>query len=188
MASLLDISLLGYFSDIFVILFIFAATYAVLMFKAPWGGNKGVNALLAASVAIIFIFSRDAIDIIKASVPWFVIMMVVLMFVLLASTSIGAPLAPDLIKNIGTYVLVIGVIILVINVSNKIGQSAGPYLANETTDIDNVAAGGSGDTGSGSYTQNFGATLFHPKVLALMLIVIISVFAVLWIGYVGPPI
>jgi hypothetical protein len=183
MASLLDISLLTHFSDIFVILFIFTAVYAILMFRKPFGDVKGLNALMAFAVAMLFIFSRDAIDIIKGTVPWFIIMMVVLMLVLLLTSSIGASLDKALMGNIGTYILVVGIIILVINISLKLGQNAGPFLANETYDPDNVVAGGSGDVGSGSYVQNFGATIFHPKVLALMLIIIVSLFSVLLIGY-----
>ncbi|NTV24142.1 MAG: hypothetical protein HGA85_07295 [Nanoarchaeota archaeon] len=185
MASILDISLIGYFGDIFVLLFIFAAAYAVLLFKQPFGPNAGLNALLAAGMALMFIFSKDAIAVVKDSVPWFVVMMVGLMFVLLVTSSVGAQIPASVMGNLGTYILVIGIIVLVINISQHVGQSAGPYLNNENITPDQVVAGQSGDVGSGSYTQNFGATLFHPKVLALMLIIIISVFAVLWIGYVG---
>jgi hypothetical protein len=185
MASLLDLSLINYFSNIFVILFVFAASYAILTFRGPFGNNKGVNALLSATMALIFIFSQDAINVIKDSVPWFIVMMVMLMFVFLVSSSIGAPMDPTIMKNISTYVLIIGVLVLVINISQKVGQNVGPYLSNETTNTNVIPATGTGDVASGSYSQNFGATLFHPKVLALMLIVVISVFSVLWIGYVG---
>lgn len=185
MASLLDISLVNYFSNIFIILFIFTASYAVLMFKGPFGTNKGINALLSATMALMFIFSQDAIDIIKETVPWFVLMLVALMLVLLVTTSIGAALPATVMNNIGTYVLIIGILIIVINVSHHVGQQVGPYLSNETTNTNVIPADGTGDVASGSYAQNFGATLFHPKVLALMLIIVISVFSVLWIGYVG---
>ena len=183
MASLLDISLLSHFSDIFVLLFIFTAVYAILMFRQPFGDVKGLNALMAFGVAMMFIFSRDAIDIDKNTVPWFIIMLVALMLVLLLTTSIGAKLDPSLMTNIGTYILVIGVIILVVNISMKLGQNAGPFLSGNTTSADSVVAGGSGDVGSGDYAQNFGATLFHPKVLALILIIIVSLFSVMLIGY-----
>ncbi len=188
MASLLDLSLIGYFSNIFVILFIFSATYAVLLFKKPLGDNKGINALIAATVAILFIFSQDAIDIIKSTVPWFIVMMISLVFVLLISQAFGVSMHPTITTNMSTYVLIICIIILVINVSHKLGPSAGPYLGNETVNPDVVEAGGTGDVGSGSFSQNFGATLFHPKVLALLLVLIICLFSVLWIGYVGPTI
>jgi hypothetical protein len=183
MASLFDISLLGYFSNIFVILFIFAASYAVLMFKKPLGDNPGINALLAATIAVIFIFSQDAIDVIKNTVPWFIVMMIALIFVLIITQSFNATMPVQIMSNIGSYVQIISVIILLISVSQKIGQSAGPYLSNETASSDTVVAGSSNDVGSGSFTQNFGATLFHPKVLALILVIVVAVFAVLWIGY-----
>ncbi len=182
MASLLDISLLQHFSDIFVFLFVFSATYAILMVKKPFGDVKGLNALIAFGIAMIFLFSQDAIAVIKETVPWFVIMLIVLMMVLLVTTSIGASIDPTLMRTIGTYVLVIGIIVLVINISMRFGQHAGPYLSNETNP-DIVVAGGSGDVGSGSFAQNFGATLFHPKVLGMLLVIIVCLFAVLMIGY-----
>ena len=188
MASPFDLSLVGYFSNVFVILFVFAASYAILMFKSPFGSNKGINALLAATMAIIFIFSQDAIEVVKSTVPWFIVMMVALMFVLLVSSSIGSSIPSSVMTSIGTWVLVLSIIILVINISQRLGQRVGPYLENETMNPDTVPAGSTGDVGSGSFSQNFGATLFHPKVLALMLIIIIAVFSVLWIGYVGGPV
>jgi hypothetical protein len=186
MASLLDLSLVSYFSNIFVILFIFAASYAVLTFKGPFGPNKGINALIAATLALVFIFSQDAIDVIKETVPWFVVMLVCLMLVLMVTTSIGATMPATIMQSIGNWVLIIGVIVLVINISHHVGQNVGPYLSNETTNTNVIPAGGSGTVGSGDFSQNFGATLFHPKVLALLLVIIIAVFSVLWIGYVGP--
>ncbi len=190
MASFLDITLLNEFSNIFVILFVFTATYGVLMFRKPLGGDKGVNALLAFAVSLIFIFSQDAIDIIKDTVPWFIILMIALVFVLIVTQSVGSSLPEPLLKSLGTWILVISIFILLLNISLRIGQEAGPFLGNgnQTVDPDNVQAGEGGDVATGSYAQNLGATLFHPKVLGMMLVLLVGVFAVLWIGYVGPPV
>jgi len=183
MASLLDISLLGHFEDLFIILLIFTATYAILMVKKPFGDFKGINAMLSFAIAMIFIFSKDAINIIKDTVPWIIIMLIVLMMVQLATVSIGAEIPLSLTRNIGTYLFVIGIIILVINIGQRVGQSAGPYLgSNESIDPDNVVLGGDADVGTGSFSQNFGATLFHPKVLAMILVLVVSLFAILLIG------
>ncbi|AJF61641.1 TPA: hypothetical protein HA239_03880 [Candidatus Woesearchaeota archaeon] len=183
MASFFDISLLSHFSDIFVILFVFTGVYAILMVQKPFGDVKGLNALLAFAVAMMLIFSQDVIDIVKETVPWFVMIIIGLMFTLLATKSVGAELPAAIINNLGTYILVFAVILFLISISMKLGQDVGPYLGNETTDSDNVIAGGSGDVASGSFSQNFAATLFHPKVLAMMLIIIVSLFAVLLIGF-----
>jgi len=183
MASFFDISLLGNFSDIFVILFVFTAAYAILMLKKPFGDFKGVNALLAFAMAMMFIFSQDAIQIIKNTVPWYIILMIALTMTLMVTKSIGGEMPARLMSDIGTWILVIGVIILVINISMSIGQDVGPFLSNETINPDSVTAGGSGDVGSGSFAQNFGATLFHPKVLAMLVVLITALFAVLLVGY-----
>ena len=183
MASLLDISLLTHFQDVFVILFIFTIVYALLQLKSPFGANKGINAMIAFAVAMIFVFSGDAIDIVKQTVPWYVLILIVLTMAYFVSLSVGSNFTPELTKNIGTWVLVIGIIIFLINVSLKLGQGAGPFLGNSSIDPDTVEAGGTGDVGSGSYSQNFAATIFHPKVLAMILVLIVCLFAVLLIGY-----
>ena len=188
MASLLDISLLDQFSSIFVILFVFSITYAMLTLKNLFGGNKGLNALIAATVAIMFIFSNDAITVIKNTIPWYVIMMMALMFVYLIMKGTGVKIPDSYTNNVGTWILVIAILVLVFNLSQSLGQKAGPYLGgfgqNATSNPDEVIAGQPGDVATSSFSSNFGATLFHPKVLALMLVLVIASFAVLWIGYV----
>jgi hypothetical protein len=182
MASLLDISLLNQFSNIFVILFVFTATYAVLVFKSPFGSNKGLNAMMAAMIALVFIFSNDAIEVIKATIPWYIIIMIALMFIYMIIQSIGTAM-PSILKNdIGTWILIIGIGILALNVSLRIGQTAGPFLGNESINSNNVVANGEGDVGSQSYSQNLGATLFHPRVLGFILVLLVAVFSVIWIG------
>lgn len=187
MASLLDISLIGYFSDIFVILFVFTLVYAVLMFRKPLGPNKGLNALIAFGAAMIMGFSSlsgfNALAVVRDSVPWAILLTIILTMVVLASESFATPLPATLTKNLPVYILVIMVIVLVINVSLQLGQDVGPYLDGNISDPDNVVANGDGDVASGSFAQNFGATIFHPKVLALMLLLIIALFSVLLVGY-----
>ncbi len=183
MASLLDISLLGHFSDVFIILFVFVAAYAILLFRGPFGSNKGLNALIAFAIAMMMAFSGQALSIVANTVPWAVLLMIVLMMALLAARSVGVDLPASLTKNLGTWVLVILVIVFVINVSMQLGQTAGPYLSNGSVNPDYVEANGEGDVASGSFAQNFGATLFHPKVLAMILILIIGLFTVLLVGY-----
>ncbi len=184
MASLLDISLLNYFSDIFVIILIFTATYAILIAKGVFGGDKGLNAAIAFSISIVFIFSKDAITIVKNTVPWFIIMMLVMTLLLLVTKSFGGGWSALINESLGTYILVIGIIILVINIGLSFGQNVGPYLgSNGTIDPDNVAMGDSADVASDNFAQNFSATLFHPKVLAMILVIIVSIFSVMLIGY-----
>jgi len=132
---------------------------------------------------MMFIFSKDAVEIIKNTVPWYIIMLVALTMAYFVTISIGAEFTPELMKTMGTWVLVIGLIILVINIAMRLGQGAGPFLSNESIDYDSVVVGEGGDVGSTSYAQNFGATMFHPKVLAMLLVLIVCLFAVLLIGY-----
>jgi hypothetical protein len=143
--------------------------YAILLFKNPFGGNKGLNALLAFGISMIMAFQPKMLGIISDTVPWAVVMMVIIMSVFLATRSIGLDLPTGLTKNLGTWLLVSLLVIFVINISMKFGDTAGPYV-------------GGGVNGT-IIAANFGATLFHPKVLAMLLILIIGLFSVLLVGY-----
>ncbi|MBN1501938.1 hypothetical protein JW930_00200 [Candidatus Woesearchaeota archaeon] len=185
MATFLDIVFLEHFSNIFIILFIFVAVYAVLQFKKPLGGNKGIDALFAFVVAILFIFSSDAIEIVRYAIPWFIILVVIYVFLNIAKEAFGAVWVETIPQTFGTWTLIFTIIIALLAISHVIGQKAGPYLNDQNTSSLTQAtsyARGDGNVASGSFQENLGATLFHPKVLGILAILFIMLFAALWIG------
>ncbi|MBN2422396.1 hypothetical protein JXB41_04150 [Candidatus Woesearchaeota archaeon] len=185
MATFLDIGFLTHFSSVFVVIFVFTAVYAVLTFKKPIGENKGVNALISFAIAIIFILSEDAILIIKAAVPWWTIMIIVVTFVVIGVEAFGSSFPATTVTSFSTWILIIAIIIFVFAWSGVAGQKAGPYLGENTSSLTEAAAAarGDGSVSTGSFQDNLGATLFHPKVLGLVLILIVALFTVLFITY-----
>lgn len=183
MATFLDILFLEHFSNIFVLLFVFVAIYAVLEVKKPFGAGaaRGINLMIAFAVSFLFIFAPDAIKIVRFAVPWFLILIIAYVFINIAKVAFGAEWQPDIPRTFGTWTLVFSVVIMLFAISSAIGQKAGPYLDG------NVSSGGAGNgdgsVASGSFQENLGATLFHPKVLGVLVILVIMLFAALWIGH-----
>jgi hypothetical protein len=194
MATFLDIAFLDKFSSIFVVLFVFVLVYAVLTFKGAFGGNKGVSALLAFSVGFIFLFAPDAIEILKRTVPWMVLGLIGMVFIILLmqATGVGADvwsiMSPGKQRSVVTWVIIYFFVDFLFAGSSVIGQKAGPYLgSNSTNSISRSTAvlGAGGSVASGSFQENLGATLFHPKVLGVILILVIALFTALWLGSVS---
>ncbi|MFH0875423.1 MAG: hypothetical protein V1859_05780 [archaeon] len=185
MASFLDIGFLNNFSSIFVVIFIFTAVYAVLTFKKPLGDNKGINALIAFAVSFIFIFSEDAILVIKNAVPWWTIMIILLIFLVIAKESFGASWGGGFPTTMGSFILIVFIIIFVFAWGGAVGQKTLGYTTSNSSTITNAASNirGEGSVASGDFNANLGATLFHPKVLGVILILVIALFSVLFITY-----
>ncbi|MBD3203291.1 hypothetical protein GF327_03290 [Candidatus Woesearchaeota archaeon] len=183
MATFLDIAFLEHFSSIFVVIFVFTAVYAILTFKKPLGDNKGINALIAFAVSVLFIMSKDAIAIIRTAVPWWTLMVLVITFIIIGVEAFGSSFDPGTLQSFSTWILIIAIIIFVFAWAGVAGQKAGPYLGNESSTQAAENYGGSGNVASGNFQENLGATLFHPKVLGVILILVIALFAILFITW-----
>ncbi len=191
MATLLDIQGISFLSSIFTFILVFAVLYAMMEFTKTLGESKNLHALISFSIAVLVMFSKDSISVINYITPWFVIMFIFILLVLMSVQMFGISSGSiiDFIKKsdygptIMYWIITIAVIILLLGLSNTYGQKVGPYLGNETDT--NTASGfadntrGDGTVATGDFSQNLGATLFHPRILGLILIMLIGAFAVL---------
>ncbi len=205
MATFLDISGLSFFSSIFTFLLIFIVVYALLTWGHVLGDNSGIHSLIAISIAVLFMFSKDAISVINFVVPWFTIMFISILLILMAYSMFnpGVNVANLLIaggghKTVIYWIISLAVIIILIGVGNSYGQKVGPYLTDSGSSnvVDyslsgsngtNIASGtadnfrGTGQVDSGNYQTNLGATLFHPKMLGIIFILLLGTFTILLI-------
>ena len=83
MASVLDIGILDYFIPVFVFLFIFAVLFALLEKFSFFGKNRGLNALIAFAIGFLFILTPDLMGVVKIITPWFTILFVFLVLIVL---------------------------------------------------------------------------------------------------------
>ncbi len=186
MVTFLDIGLLNYFSIIFPALLVFSIVFALLTTTKILGGNKLIDALVAVALGFMVLLSEDIVAIINYMAPWFVLIFVFVVLLVLVYRTLGATEQDigDFIRTdrpIKWAIFSIGIIIFLAAVGNVVGEKIGPYLGDQvdtnvtTVDIQTGVA-------TGSWSQNVGATFFHPKILGFVLIMVIAVFTIALLG------
>ena len=172
MATFLDIGLLEFFLPVFTFILVFSGLYALLVKTGILGDNKRV--ILGASVAVAFItmFSGSATGLINFITPWFVVMFVflllffgILMFLGQSEEKIWARLGGPV------TVLIFALIIVIV----AMGQVLGPVFSPYEEDEDGKDIGGE--------TLK---TLFHPRVLGALFILIIAAFTIQQVSFKKP--
>ena len=181
MATFLDIGILKSVGDIFPMLLVFLVVFGVLTYTKTFKENKGLQAMISFVLAIMVLFVPNLVDVIKLMSPWFTVMIIFIVFILLLYKMFGA--SDEMIKDIlspkkstvVTWILVISAIILIGSLG-KVYFSGSPTSGTNVTYVNGslVTTGNTGATGQGA----FWATLFHPKVLGMLMVLIIATFAI----------
>lgn len=198
MATFLDISILGHFVGIFTFLLVFVIVYGMLeLFKMFGDGHRGLHAIIALAVAFIVIFSKGVVAVIQTFTPWFVILILVIFFILFAVRMFGATdkdIRDELTSGttITTWIIIFTVVILLFSLGAGFGQDSLSSRGNTGTSATQTntstnATAEPGSTATTNFNQNLYNTLFHPKVLGLILIMLLAVIAMLFLtGTDGP--
>lgn len=182
MATFLDIGLLQYFQVIFPFIFVFVVVFAGLQYLKLFGkeADKGISALIAICVAAITLFYKPALDLINFMAPWFVILFIFILFVLMTYRFMGAPAesVTEVMKSWGPihwFLLVFVIIILMMSFSKVFGPSIAGLTAEgaPVQNLTNVTA-----REPQSFGDNVLAVLFHPKVIGLVFILLIASFTI----------
>jgi len=173
MVTPLDIGLLERFNVIFPFLFVLVIVYAILS-RTEWFKEKQAMAFIIAFIlAIMTLLSRIAVRTINLMAPWFVLLFLFSILVLMAYMTFGIKeqtIIEVLTKSIYakefsywvlTLVLIIGLGSLSYVISTEEGW--GGLAAEEPTADEAVG---------------FFATITHPKVLGLTLLMLIAMFTI----------
>ena len=173
MVTPLDVGLLQRFNVIFPFLFVLVIIYAILS-RTEWFKEKPAMAFVIAFImAIMTLFSRIAVRTINLMAPWFVLLFLFGILVLIAYMTFGIKeetitqiltesiYAKDFAYWILALVLIIGLGSLSFVISTEEGWGG---LAGAPTE-EGEAVG-------------FFATITHPKVLGLALLMLIAMFTV----------
>ncbi|MBR9690062.1 hypothetical protein GOV08_00065 [Candidatus Woesearchaeota archaeon] len=198
MATFLDISGLNFFSSVFTYILVFVVVYALLTWGKVLGSNKGIHALMSAAIAILFMFSKDAIEVINFVVPWFTMMFIVILLMLMAYSLFnpggdifGLLVGSGKHRVVIYWVIILSVVVILIGLGRTYGERVGPYLDEEGNPIDsdgNIISGsgdnfrGDGFTNTADWETNVGATIFHPKMLSIIFILLLGTFTILQIA------
>lgn len=169
MATVLDVGLLQYFLPAFTFLFITILSFAMLKKVLK---DLDSRAIWVASICIglIALFSGSAIQLIQFITPWYVVIFV---FLLLTFMSLMFWMGPNekepekqILSAMGGIqtIVVVGILILVIGISQVFGNVFSPY----------DPTGPAAKTIGGETLK----TVFNPRVLGAVFILIIAAFAV----------
>ena len=178
MVTPLDIGLLQRFDVIFPFIFILAIVYAVLAGTEIFKERQAFAFILAFVLALMTLLSSVAVKTINLMAPWLVLLVVFAIFIIIAYTAFGVK--QETIMNVLTkgeyrttfawWVLALMIIIGVGSLSSVISEEVGFVELPE----------GEAPEGVPREVEQVGfwATLFHPKVLGLALILLIGLFTV----------
>jgi hypothetical protein len=172
MASFLDLGILQSFKVIFTFLFVFSITYAILNKVNFPKDSKGLQSFVAFIMAAFVAISSKTVNLIATMSPWFVIMFVFIIFVLLANMIFGLDEAylSQYMKDdntITTWIIILSALIFVISIGTTYSTEFLAFTQNSTSSS-------SGDVG-----HNIGAAIFHPKMLGFIFVMLIGTFAIL---------
>ena len=178
MATIIDVGILEPFSIVFPMIFIWAMVFALLQKTEIFKKSIALDAVIAFAVSFMVLLSKTAVDIINFIIPWFAVAVIFFVLLLLIFMVFGAK-EKDIFeymkndKGVGWVIVGLGVIIIFAGFGNVLGQD---FLQQQGTAIDTVATDGS--TTTENFQGNVTAIFTHPKVLGLIVLFGIAVFAI----------
>ncbi|KYK25970.1 hypothetical protein AYK26_01680 [Euryarchaeota archaeon SM23-78] len=193
MATFLDIGLVESFGVIFVVLLVFLIVYGLLEYLKVFGeGKRGLHGITAFVIALLFLISRTASSMVEMMVPWFIVLAIFIFFTLFMVRMFGRTEADmrQLIADPNVYPWLIALVglILALSVGTAFGQKlleSGEGTQPTNTSIEGpILPGpspGTTSTATPSFATNVINTLRHPKVLGLLFIFLIGMFAMIFL-------
>lgn len=196
MATFLDIGLLPHFGSIFIVLIIFLLLFGMLEYMKVFGeGKRGLHALIALFIALMFLVYKVPSLMVSMMIPWFVVFIIFIFFTLLMVRMFAHGEA-DIKKllgdpNVYPFLIIILVLILFLALGNAFGQSLlekGTGAQNNQVNTANTSGGyydlepatpGTTSTATPSFTTNLLNTLRHPKVLGMLFVFLVGAFTLL---------
>jgi hypothetical protein len=177
MATPLDIGILAKFNIIFPFLLILIGAY-VFLSKTTWFKEKQAIAFVIAFVlALMTLLSPIAVRTINMMAPWFILLLIFMLFVLMAYQTLGVPEATitEIItnskysKDIFWWVMVAVLIIGIGSLASVVSHRETTTYTGSTTPGEEVAP--TEETGFWQIASN-------PKILGVALILIIAMFTI----------
>lgn len=192
MATFLDVSILSNFISVFTMLLVFVIVFGVSEVMNLFGeGKKGLRAMVALAVSFIVLFSKGIMVVIQTFTPWFVLLVLVIFFMLFAVRMFGVgekEIKAEIMKDstITTWIIILVVTMVLFSLGTGLGQTSLEQTRSGGTEsgsggaitVNNQSAG---SVSSSDFSQNLYNTIYHPKILGLILIMLIAVIAILFL-------
>lgn len=186
MATFLDISIIQNFSSVFTFILVFVILYGLMETVKLFGDKRGSHAMIAVIVALLVSMSSGVTSVIQTFTPWFTMLIIVIFFILFAvrmfgvstETITGAFMKKDAIL---TWILILTAVILLFSLGSGFGQKALEQGQTNGTTVSVSTGNVTEPTNTNDFSQNLYNTLYHPKVLGLILIMLVVVLAMLFL-------
>ena len=177
MVTPLDISVLQQFSGIFPFLLVLVLVYAILSYTDMFKEKKGLAGLIAVIAAFITLFSNIAMKTINMMAPWFILFIIFGVLFILAYMAFGID-KDTIFKTLtgseygGTFAMWVVSIMLIIGLGSLF------TVINEEVGFRELA--GENVTAAEKPSEQFGfwQTVFHPKILGMVLVLMIAFFTI----------
>ncbi|MBW2987290.1 hypothetical protein KY336_01955 [Candidatus Woesearchaeota archaeon] len=203
MATFLDVSLFSHVAIIFPFLLVFLVSYAILQRFKIITEERGINAIVALALACMTLFSKAATALVFFMSPWFVLLFVFLIFLLLGLQIMGIKweIIQDVMTKKWTTPHWILIFLIAFILLAGVASVFGPGLVGEAPDastgltpgpvatlggVPEVAANATGLPSSSAYGAAVQNVLFHPKVLGLAALAVIIAFAIRTLIHIPP--
>jgi hypothetical protein len=192
MATLLDLGILSHFGSIFVVLLLFAIVFGLLEATKPFGdGKKGLHSIIALFIGLLFLISNSASSMVKVMVPWFIIVMVFIFFVMLMFRmfGVGDDVFKNVVKNGAVYpwIIIFSLLVLFGALASVFGQTLLEAGGSPSNGVVHAGIAGSNSTvvssatSTGSFADNMLNTLRNPKVLGMVFIFLTGAFIMIFL-------
>ncbi len=176
MATILDIGALKAFDKVFTFILVTVIIYAFLSKTEYFKDERRVfAAIIALVVGVLTLTSGLVIQTVNLMAPWFVLLIIFAMFMMLAFMMFGFSLdnIRDFIKSgnfgVGNWIMWIVVIIGIGSLVYVWDQQAGfGELTQGNVSVEKVQ----------EQEYGFWQTLFHPKILGMALVLLIAFFTI----------
>ncbi|MFP4524554.1 MAG: hypothetical protein ACLFO2_04570 [Candidatus Woesearchaeota archaeon] len=199
MAAVVSTEFLGNFSLVFTFLLAYVIVYGILELTKPFGGEKkGLHAMVAAAMSLLVIVSPTLVAMMNFMVPWFLILILFIFFVIFILKIFGGEgldysKAVTEGRRIPTIIIIVSAIILIFGLANALGSETlqrgqwdGSQNSSSAPPSDTGDVADSNVTGSKVATSDFNTnmlnTLVNPKVLGLIMIMAVAVFAMFFLA------
>jgi len=181
----IDLGIVGYFSPILLVIFVFAVIYGVMQWSKLLGDNKVVHSVIAFIAAIfVAIISPSSATMLGLLIPWFTAIGIFLVLTIMLYKIFGT--TDDQLRKVVSMPMVywtmfiIVIIIFLGALSQAFGQRQLSLTSGEnmtSTGID-INRPDDLDTGTGNFNQNMAATFYNPKVLGMILLFLVGALTV----------
>jgi len=182
MATFLDLGLVGFFDTIFAVLLVWTIVFAIFQKTKAVSEAIGINAVIAVAISFLVLISQNMVKVIKFAVPWFALLILFLVLILLLFQVFGVTDMSKAVNDTTVRWTLIGLSIVI--VAAALGNVFGQQLTEQAfVEGQPPAVGEDGVlVASGNFQQNLYATLFHPKVLGMMILFLVAIFAIVFLS------